>query len=257
MPLYTTLTPGDQVRRIGTQVEPNWLFGQLFYGVQPFVYAVTSVSLSGNVATLGVTIRKGGCAHPLFNLPFVGAPLAVQGTQSSSGVFNVGYTTKVSAVDFDNATGTGTISYALTGGDVAQTNDVGKLTVLPYPLADIVAAGDASIPAALIFSPDTSDNSRSLFASASWSGTIPTAATVVLQVANENEDSQFQTVANAQGTAPDGVVDSSDALATIADSAVTQSGALYSFLMGKFVRAKVLSMTGGDETTSLVVSLFA
>jgi hypothetical protein len=46
-------------------------------------------------------------------------------------------------------------------------------------------------------------------------------------------------------------------LATIVSSSVTQSGAEYSFIMGKFLRAKVLSMTGGDGTTGLVVTLFA
>jgi len=33
---------------------------------------------------------------------------------------------------------------------------------------------------------------------------------------------------------------------TVADSAVTQSGATCTFLLAKFVRAKVLSTTGGD-----------
>jgi hypothetical protein len=80
---------------------------------------------------------------------------------------------------------------------------------------------------------------------------------VVLQVANVNEDARFATVANLSGTSPGASVASSDALATVADSAVTQSGAQYQYLCAKFIRAKVLAMEGGDDTTGLVVTIFA
>ena len=258
MSLYTDSAfgaPYTTVERINTQTPPQYLFGEFDYKTQPFLFLVTSVSLTANVATLGVTLKSGGGPSPLV-VPVVGATMGVRGTQTNSGVFNVDPTT-VTAVDYDAATGTGTISYALTGDDVEETADVGTLVVQPYETPDLVSEGSASAPVALFFGPDEADNARSVFCEAAWSGTIPSAATVVLQVANVNEDSRFQTVQNYSGTSPDGSVTSSDALASIADSAVTQSGALYNYLCAKFIRAKVLSMTGGDESTSLVVTIFA
>ena len=77
---------------------------------------------------------------------------------------------------------------------------------------------------------------------------MPTAATVVLQAANVDQDSRYVTLLNSGGT---------NVLASVAGSAVVQNGAEYSFIMSKFLRAKVLSMTGGDSTTGLVVTLFA
>jgi hypothetical protein len=246
--------PYKKVARLQTASQPQYLFGSRSTQTEAFLFQVTAVSLASDVATLSVSLKSGGGPSNLV-LPQVGAKMGVQGTQTGGGVFNVDPTT-VTAVDYNSAEGTGTISYALTSGNVSSTPDSGNLVVQSFETPDLVSAGTASAPYSLVFSPDEDDNSRSLFAEAKWSGTVPTAATVVLQVANVNDDSRYQVVANVQGTSPTGVVASSDALATIAGSAVTQSGALYQFIMGKFIRAKVLSMTGGDDTTSLIVTLF-
>lgn len=56
------------------------------------------------------------------NLPTVGAKMGVQGAETNSGIFNVA-STAVTAVDFNPATGTGTISWALEKADVEQTDD--------------------------------------------------------------------------------------------------------------------------------------
>ena len=98
------------------------------------------------------------------------------------------------------------------------------------------------------FTPDDSDNARCLFCDAAWTGTSPSAAVVVLQVANVDQDARYVTLLNSGGT---------NILANIVGSAVVFNGAEYQFIMGKFIRAKVLSMTGGDGTTGLVVTLFA
>lgn len=215
---------------------------------------MTSVSLSANVATLGVTIRSGGGPSPNI-LPTVGAKMGVQGTQTNDGIFSVDPTT-VTAVDFNAATGSGTISFTLDGSDVALIADVGFLVVQPYETPDIVEEGSASAPYSLWYGADEADNSRCAFAEAKWTGTMPTTATVVPEVSNYPDDGRFKVVENAYGTSPDGTVAARDALAMVADGAVTQSGTNYQFLIGKFVRAKVLSMTGGDDTTGLVVTIF-
>jgi len=257
MSLYNTTAfgpPFSKVERIQTQTQQH-LFGSLDSKTQPFLFNVTSVSLADDVATLGVSIKSGGGPSSLV-LPQVGAVCGVQGTQTNAGIFNVDPAT-VTAVDYNPATGTGTISYALTGDDVAQTTDVGSLVVHPAEIPDLVEEGSASKPLSTFYGPDEADNARSVFCEAVWSGTIPTSATVVLQVANVNQDSRFQTVQNYSGTAPGGSVAASDALATVADGAVTQSGAFYNYLCARFIRAKVLAMDGGDDTTGLVVTIFA
>ena len=85
---------------------------------------------------------------------------------------------------------------------------------------------------------------------------MPTTATVVMQAANVDDDARYAAIENDQGCFSTGTIAASDALASVAGSAVTQSGAQYSFIMGKFLRAKVLAMTGGDSTTALAVTLF-
>jgi hypothetical protein len=247
--------PYKTIFRLGTQTEPNYLFGTFDTKTQPWLFEVTNVALTSDVATVTGTLRSGGGPTPLV-APQVGAKMGVQGTQSNAGLFNVDPAT-VTAVSWNAQTGVASISFALTAGNVSSTADVGTMVVKPYETPDLVSAGSSSAAAALIFTPDESDNSRCLFAEAKWTGTMPTAATVVLQVANVDDDSRFMTVGNIQGCAPGGTVAASDALATVASSAVTQSGAQYSFIAGKFIRAKVLSMTGGDGTTGLVVSVFA
>lgn len=221
---------------------------------QPWSFSITQVTLSANVATVTGTLMGGGGVS-LNVAPRVGAKMGVRGTVSNSGTFNTDPAT-VTAVSWNAATGIVSVSYALTHANVSATQDRGEMVIQPFETPDLVGAGSASQPVALIFSPDESDNSRCLFAEAKWTGTQPSAAVVVLQVANVDDDARYTTVENSQGCAPAGSVAASQNLATIAGGAVTQSGAQYSFIMGKFVRAKVLSMTGGDGTTGLVVTVF-
>jgi hypothetical protein len=232
---------------------PNYAFGERSQQVQPFLFTITSVALAADVATIGVTIKSGGGGNAV---PMVGAKCGVQGTATNGGAFNVDPST-VTAVDYDAATGTGTISFALEHANVAQVDDVGQMVVQSAEIPDLIVAGSASRAFALGYTKDEMDNERSLFCEAKFTGTVPTSATVVLQIANVNSDERFQTVGNAGGTAPGGSVAASDALATIAASAVTQSGATYNFLLGRFVRAKILALEGGDDTTGIVVTISA
>lgn len=247
--------PFKTVKRIGTQTEPNYLFGDFDTKTQPFLFSVTSVAITSNVATVTGTLRSGGGASPN-NVPVVGAKMGVRGTTTNSGAFNVDPAT-VTGVTFTASTGAVSVTFALTHANVSTTTDTGDLVIDPAESFDLVASGSASAPAALIFTPDESDNSRCLYAHAKWTGTSPSAATVVLQVANVDNDADYDTVQNLYGCSSTAVIAASSSLATIAGSAVTQSGAQYSFIAGKFIRAKVTSMTGGDGTTGLVVSVFA
>jgi len=252
--------PFKTIKRLSTQIEPNYLFGSREYKTDNMLFSVTNVAITSNVATLTVQLQSGGGPTNAagLGLPIVGAKMGVRGTTSNGGVFNVDPAT-LTATTINPATGAGTLSFALTNANIAGTADTGTVVVQSAEVPDLVVQGSASAPFALVFTPDESDNSRCLGLQARWTGTLPTGATVVLQGANVDDDAQYMTIANAQGgiggsTLP--TLTPSYNLAVIASSAVTQSGALYSFVGIKFIRAKVLALAGGDGTTGLIVSCF-
>lgn len=255
--------PYNPPKRLNTQTPPVYLFGSLEPKTQPWVFHVTNVSLTLNVASISVTLESGGGPTESVS-PVAGAKMGVRGTTAASGAFNVDPTALASFTWVSQSAGTATVTFALTNANVTPTADSGTLVIQPAEVYDLVSAGSASQAYALFFGPDESDNSRSMFCEAKWTGTMPTAATVVLEMANVDDDgygtspvSRYAVAQNAWGVSPAGIVASSDALATVASGAVTQSGALFQFIMAKFIRAKVLSMTGGDGTTGLVVTCFS
>ena len=249
--------PYNNTLRMTTGVV-TYLFGRLDQHTEPFRFAISHIAGNGTDATATVQLVSGGggtggaqgseVPQPI---PVVGAVMGVQGLTHSA--FNTDPTTVV-AVSL-NSSGAGTIEYANTNS-LSAAADSGTLIVWPYEYPDLVAQGTASIPVAQTFTPDDSDNSRCLFADVTWYGTMPSAATVVLQGALRYRDAAYYVIQNARGVSTTASVAASDALATIAGSAVTQSGALYQFIMAKFLRVKVTAMTGGDGTTGLVVRLF-
>src|ERR1700677_2187030 len=328
--------PFKNIKRLSTQIEPNYLFGSREYKTDNMLLAVKDVAYASGTATLTVQLESGGGPSLVNGLPAVGAKMGVRGTQTNGGVFNVDPTI-VTATTISPATGAGTISFALAtdgeltalaidvagtlwavgdqftiaggvggigqvtaetagvpsaieivaAGDgytsgtgvattailpsvgigltvnttaaaepISTTADTGTVVVQSAEVPDLVVAGTASAPYALVFTPDESDNSRCLGLQARWSGTLPSAAVVVLQGANIDDDAQYMVIANTQGCSTTGTLASSDVLAAIGSSPATQTGALYSFVGIKFIRAKVLSMTGGDSTTGLIVSCF-
>jgi len=91
MPLYNNSAfgaPFKTVARIGTQTEPNYLFGAFDFKEEQWLFNVTLVALTANVATVTGTIVSGGGASPN-NVPRVGAKVGVRGTTNSAGAFNV------------------------------------------------------------------------------------------------------------------------------------------------------------------------
>jgi hypothetical protein len=253
--------PFKTIKRLSTQIEPNYLFGSREYKTDNMLFSITNVAITSNVATLTVQLQSGGGPTNAagLGLPIVGAKMGVRGTTSNGGVFNVDPAT-LTATTINAATGAGTLSFALTNANIAGTADTGTVVVQSAEVPDLVVSGSASAPFALVFTPDESDNSRCLGCQALWTGTIPTAAVVALQGSNIDDDARYMVIANTQGTLatiPGTAIAPSTSLAVIASSAVTQSGAFYSFIGIKFIRAKVMSMTGGDGTTGLILTVFA
>lgn len=235
--------PFKTIRRLSTQIEPNYFFGSRDYKTDNMLFSISQVAITSNVATLTVQLQSGGGATNAggIGLPIVGAKMGVRGTTSNSGVFNVDPTT-LTATTISPATGAGNLSFALTNANIAGTADVGTVVVQSAEIPDLVSNGTASAPFALVFTPDESDNSRCVFVEAKWFGTMPTTATVSLQVANVDDNARYQSLPTP--------------IATVTGSAVTQSGSEFSFVTGKFLRASV-AMTGGDGTTGLCCTIFA
>lgn len=175
---------------------------------------VTSVSITGNVATVAITSLSGP-------FPVVGAFASIKASQSNSGLFNV-TNAVITAVSLD-ATGTGTISFALTNADVAVTPDVGKVYVRFAAIGDAVtSAGGSSIAGSV--GNVIGRNGNWLTAQVSVQG--PSAVTVALQGSNTNNDADFQTIANITLTAGLGStsVESSFEFVRFNLSAVTGTG---------------------------------
>lgn len=178
-------------------------------------YLITQVALTSNVATVTVTGWEGV-------FPVVGTPIAVHGTASVSGLFNVTGAT-VTAVILDQ-TGAGTISYALTGSNLATTADAGVLTFEPI-LTGETAANGFTISGALA-RPSGARGQNAVFAQLSLPAAGVTAATVTMQVSSDNVN----------------WVSTTNVL-TIAGSAVTV-GSAYFETTALYVRGSITGLAG-------------
>jgi hypothetical protein len=195
----------------------EYLWGSWPQDVSPTKFYVTSVAITSDVATVGVTIYEG-------NPPAVGSLISIQGTQSNSGEFNV---TNIALTGVTlNSAGVGTVTFALTEANVATTADAG-IAIVPQPIQMEAIAAGASVPVAMSNNSFGGDLDRTVTATAIF-GTLPTAVTVKLQGAMFNEDAAFVDV----GT-----------LATVAASAVTANG-LTVVANWLFYRANTSGLTG-------------
>jgi hypothetical protein len=180
MPYYLNSPPAHAI--LIEQGWPVYLFGTR-QSIDSENY-ITSVAITGNVATVGVTNISGP-------LPVVGGFASIKTSQTNSGLFNV-TNSPITAVSLDQ-TGTGTVSFALTNANIASTPDVGKLYVRFAAIGEAVtSAGGASIAGSV--GNVVGRNGNWLTAQVSVQG--PSAATVNLQGSNTNNDADFQTIAN-------------------------------------------------------------
>lgn len=203
----------------------EYLFGSWPQNKSATQMYVTSVAIAANVATLGVTVYGG-------DVPAVGSLISVQGTQTGAGEFNVA-NAALTAVSLNSA-GVGTVTFALVGANVATTPDAG-IALVPQPIQMEAIAAGASIPVAMSNNSYGGDLDRTVTAQAIF-GTLPTAATIMLQGAMFNEDAAFQNV----GT-----------IATVAGSAVTANGVTV-IANWLFYRAIISGLTGAGTVAVLI-----
>lgn len=200
----------------------EYLFGSWPQDVSPTKMYVTSVAIATNVATLGVTVYEG-------NIPAVGSLISVQGTQNAAGAFNV--TNAVLTGVAIGSTGSGTVTFALTGADLATAAAAG-ISIVPQPEVPEAIAAGASVAVAMSNNSFGGDLDRTVTAVCNFP-TLPTAVTVELQGSMFLDDVQFVNL---------GVI------ATVAGSAVTVNG-LTVVANWLFYRALVSGITGAGTIT--------
>ena len=164
-----------------------YLFGSLNTRQDNTYMLVSQVAIATNVATLTVQITRG-------EIPVVGALISVAQTVTSSGAFNVTRAV-LTGVTINATTGAGTVTYALTSGNVSTTADPGSAVVEVPEIGETLAAG-ASIPC-VIAAPDD-DSQFTVPISVTFPGAVlPTAVTVTLQAAIHDNASEYTAVGSA------------------------------------------------------------
>lgn len=226
MPAYDN-SPFKALPKLLVPSQNIYLLGSLNTLISDTKMSISSVALTATAATIGVQITEG-------NIPAVGSFISIRGTQTSSGLFNVN-NALVTAVAINAVTGAGTISFTTTTGTVATTPDSGQ-AIIPVPEIPETLAVGASVAAAFSAN-DTAGSSVKIVAAAVNFPTIPTSATVVLQGALRNVDSEFVTL----GT-----------VATVAAGAVTLEQAQFPNIMYEFLRFNVTALTGTGTITAKV-----
>ena len=181
------------------------------------------MALASDVATLTVNINDG-------NIPAVGSLVSVSGTTTGAGEFNVS-NVALTGVTLDE-TGAGTVTFALVEADVAPTPD-GGIAIVPQPEVGETLVNGASVAVGLPYGVINcnTETTQSVTAIVSFPS-LPTTATISLQGAIVDKDSDYQTL----GT-----------VATVAGG--TQTAAFLNYI-GKFnfYRLLAASVTGGTPT---------
>lgn len=157
-------------------------------------FNVVGVSLTSNVATVTVTYREGYL--PLRN----GSLISIEGTQTASGLFNVS-NAAITGSTIDARSGAGTITFALTHANVAQTADAGKAVIAPDVVPETITVkafqqyaiqADAGIP----------DQGRTVTWNTAFS-TEPDDVTMELQGALTDNDADYFTLDTSTDTSGD------------------------------------------------------
>ena len=165
----------------------GYSFGKKPYNVPDTRLRVTSVAISANVATLGVTLVEGLA-------PVVGSLISVQGTQSGAGEFNVANVAIASVSGFNTGNNdTGTVTFALTGANLTTTPDAGQ-AIVPVPATgDAIASGNKGQQFA-IQSQSGGNKQKGFTWFTEFGGTAPpSGVTMHLQFADRDIDSDYTT----------------------------------------------------------------
>ena len=228
MPLYNS-SPFAPSPEVAIPSKPAYFFGKLPVDTDDTYLRVTSVALASNVATVTGTIYRG-------NIPVAGNQISIQGTTSNGSVFNVTAAT-ITAVSGTASTGVYSISFALTNANIATTSDSGMAIV---PIAEAAeSCANATSVAIYVPSNELRDLGQKSITLATTFPSLPTAATVTLQTAINN---------NPQAAAPEWT--SMGTIASVASGAQTIGPmATMSLPAGRYYRVVISGVTGGTSPT--------
>jgi hypothetical protein len=144
---------------------PGYSYGSFNEGLPTSRMLVTSVSVTTDVATLGVKMVEG-------NIPAVGSLITVRGTQTASDAANVTNAT-LTGVSINQTTGVGTVTFALTHANIATDSSptaAGEAAV-PVPEGTDVCQNGTGLQFSLQVASGLPNNSRDV----EWSTETPSA----------------------------------------------------------------------------------
>jgi hypothetical protein len=188
------------------------------------VMNINSVALASNVGTVAVTGWSGV-------LPIVGTPITIRGSQQGAGEFNIS-NVPVTAVSLDSS-GTGTVSFALTGTNLSTAADTGTLSFVPQVTGEAAVNNAFTITGALA-RPSGARSQNAVFAQLTLPAVGVTALTATAQVSNDDVNWVTRTET-----------------LTVAGSAIT-AGSVYFETTALFVR---FALTGLSGTGPVAISV--
>ena len=185
MPAYITspFKPSPELLVAG---RPSYLWGSYNDRTGPTIGSVISDQVNAsNTAAVVFQILSG-------NIPVVGALATIVGTANSGNTFNVTNAPIIGVT----ATPAGiiTIQFAVNFPAQALLADKGQV-IIPQPEVAETLANGASFPVAVPFQNPQMDQGRAITAVVSIPGTLPTTATVTLQQAVQDIDSEYADIA--------------------------------------------------------------
>lgn len=224
MPTYNSPMTPPQLLQKGV---PAYMFGNLNMLQGDVRGYVTQTAIATNVASVTVSINQGPA-------PNVGDVITIWGTALQSGLFNVNRAA-ITATSINAQTGTGTISFALTGTNQGATADRGAFLCEPGESFETLTNNSFS-QAVLVQAPQ--GDSQFTLPLAVTFDTMPTAVTVTLQRAIRDINAEYTNTTT---------------VVTVSASAYTAGPVVEATLeRGYFYRVAVTGLTGGSKICAKV-----
>jgi len=224
--------PFKPVPVLAVSGRPTYLWGSWDDKSAPTQGTVISNSASGTTATLVFQILSG-------NIPLVGDLITVISSANSGGVFNV--TNAVLVTVSCTIAGVCTVTYTIASTSQVSTPDVGQVLCPRSEIGETFANG-ASAPVSVAPNNSAPQQGRTLTLSTTVTGS-PSTGLVDLQGANQDIDSQYETLAPIAGGSVSGH----------AFDATTQTSSDASYadytMNYRFYRVINSSVTGGTNPT--------
>jgi hypothetical protein len=225
---YYETTPFKNSPKLLISGRPVYLFGSYNDRTSPTFGYVISNSAVTTTGTVVFQIKDG-------NAPFVGALITVRGTANGGGNFNVVNATIITAVT-DMNTGICTVTYAIPSTSQGTLADGGQVEIPQPEVGEALVAGN-SAPVAVSFSTANPDQKRGVTVVVSFP-TMPSAASVVLQQAVLDIDSEYATI---------------NTVATVVGSTVTVGPQVtIDPVLGRFFRLHTEAAPGGTIVAKIL-----